>query len=294
LIGATLLQAKGAEAQMLCAYFLERYVEVLASGRVHNVEEENTTGPVKDVLFQAKTRSHTAFLDDYTTRTDRGRRLNVDGKHAVAISNEQRAAVIDLVTQWGAKQLQPAQYTVLDVAQRIAGVGSLGVSRYIVLVEGKGSPDHSNLLDIKEEAPSSLQPYLTLRQPQWSSEAERAVTVQRWVQWVPPALLTAVPLGDKWYVLRALQHDANKIKPDSLGGKIARLQDLVHVIAQVVASNQIQCAGQRGATDIYGLLQFAQATHWRQPLLDYAQHYVEQVKQDYHVFRDAYDQGAFA
>ena len=29
----------------------------------------------------------------------------------------------------------------LDVARRIAGTGSLGVERYAILVEGKGSPD---------------------------------------------------------------------------------------------------------------------------------------------------------
>jgi uncharacterized protein (DUF2252 family) len=57
---------------------------------------------------------------------------------------------------------------VLDIGRRIAGTGSLGVERYVVLVEGKGSPDRNYLLDIKEAKPSAMAPHLArlgIKQP---------------------------------------------------------------------------------------------------------------------------------
>ena len=47
------------------------------------------------------------------------------------------------------------------MGRRIAGTGSLGVGRFVVLVEGKGSPDGNYLLDIKEAKPSAMTPRLT-------------------------------------------------------------------------------------------------------------------------------------
>jgi uncharacterized protein (DUF2252 family) len=50
----------------------------------------------------------------------------------------------------------PAFFEVLDVAHRIAGTGSLGLERYVVLIEGKGSPNGNYLLDLKQSLASSL------------------------------------------------------------------------------------------------------------------------------------------
>ena len=62
---------------------------------------------------------------------------------------------------FAATQPNPKFFEVLDIACRIAGTGSLGVERFVVLVEGKGSPDGNYLLDIKEAKPSAMIPHLT-------------------------------------------------------------------------------------------------------------------------------------
>ncbi|MEO8797976.1 MAG: DUF2252 family protein, partial [Polyangiaceae bacterium] len=46
-------------------------------------------------------------------------------------------------------------FRVIDVAQRIAGTGSLGCLRFAILTEGKGGRDGSFLFDMKEEGASA-------------------------------------------------------------------------------------------------------------------------------------------
>src|SRR5262249_13341496 len=159
-----------------------------------------TRGIVHDLIFQVRTRNRAAFLDSRTTLANGQRSLLVDGKHALAATKAKRVAVSEFITQWGMRQIEPQFFRVLDVARRIAGVGSLGIERYVILVEGKGSPNRNFLLDLKAEPVSSLQPYLVLPQPHWQSAAERVVTIQRWVQTVPPALLMPVAFADKSFV----------------------------------------------------------------------------------------------
>ena len=47
-------------------------------------------------------------------------------------------------------------FRVIDVAHRIAGIGSIAFPRYVVLVEGRGSPDRNVLIDLKLAHPSSI------------------------------------------------------------------------------------------------------------------------------------------
>ena len=65
----------------------------------------------------------------------------------------------------GQQQPNPGFFHPLDAARRIAGTGSLGIARYVILVEGHGSPNLNYLLDLKAAIPSSLQPYLKHKQP---------------------------------------------------------------------------------------------------------------------------------
>lgn len=293
-VGAHALAMKESYANSICARFLATYTKRLARGRVRIVEEDQTKGIVHDLIFQVRTRNRTSFLDSRTTLTNGQRSLLVDGLHALPVTEEKRAAVSALITQWGMRQIDAQFFRVLDVARRIAGVGSLGIERYVILVEGKGSPNRNFLLDLKAEPGSSLQPYLTLSQPHWSSEAERVVSIQRWVQTVPPALLVPVSFDKKSFVLRELQPTDDKINSTLLNGKGARLEKLVKTLAKVTAWGQLRSAGRQGADAAYDFFGFASDSKWQKALLAYALHYTETVKKDYTEFCQAYDDGVFS
>ena len=291
LVGARTLNISEAKASMLGTYFLDTYAKELARGHVHLIQEDHSVGIVRDLLFHLKMRDRKAFLDTRTEQVGGVRKLRIDGKRALPISEAEREAVTSLMKKWAEKQLDPNFFSVLDVAHRVAGIGSLGVDRYVLLVEGKGSPDRNYLLDLKEECVSSLQPYLKLPQPHWNNQAERATAIQRWVQGVPPALLIALELNGKFYALRELQPQEDKINTEPLQGKLRRLEKLMGTVAQVVAWGQLRSAGRQGAAPAYDLMSFAQASGWKKALLKYAQAYSGRVEQDYREFCAAYDSG---
>jgi uncharacterized protein (DUF2252 family) len=251
------------------------------------------SGFVRDLHLQVKNRNRKAFLDARTVVTAQNRTLRIDGKHFTPASETERAEATAAVEHLAAKEPNPSFFKVLDVAHRIAGVGSLGVKRYVLLVEGKGSPNQNYLLDLKQALPSCLGPFLRLPQPKWTNQAERVVSIQQWTQVMPPALLSTVELGEEGYVMRELQPREDKVQVERLAAKLERWEEVVTVIAKVVAWDQLHGGGDHGSATARTLREFAQSMDWRAALLNYAQYYAAQVEEDYRTFCSAFDSGAF-
>jgi uncharacterized protein (DUF2252 family) len=195
--------------------------------------------------------------------------------------------VIQLLKTWSAKQPDPAFFSVLDVAHRMAGTGSLGRERYVILVEGKGSPNQNYLLDLKAASPSSLQPYVTLAQPPWSQEAERIITVQQRLQGMPPALLSAIEQDGRSYVLRELQPLEDRVEVGRSGGKLGRLKKVARTMGELTAWAQLRSSGRQGSDNADALIQFGKETQWQKAILNYAQAYAQQVEADHREFKEA-------
>ncbi|BCL77961.1 DUF2252 domain-containing protein [Ktedonobacteria bacterium brp13] len=293
-VSARMLNIKINHVPALCNLFIDDYRRELEKRRIRSIEEDKARGIVRDLLFQAKTRTQKTFLDRYTTEVDGKRTLHIDGEKLTPISKEQRQTITAHLESWSQQQIHPHFYRVLDIAHRIAGIGSLGVERYTILVEGKGSPDHNYLLDLKAETTSSLQPYLITPQPHWSSEAARTTIVQQHVQGVTPALLNALQLDGGTYVLREMHADEDKISTELIQNKESRLEKLLSSIAQILAWNHLRASGWQGAATWSDLIQFVRNSRWQEQLIEYVQSYAEHVEQDYSTFCSAYDTGAFS
>jgi uncharacterized protein (DUF2252 family) len=281
LVAARTLKIDPDDATALCQNFLTAYTATLAKGQAGMVNRDRATGLVRQLLQGLRKRKRKDFLAQRTEKVGKTRRLRIDGRRALPILEAKREEVMALLHDWATRQRKPAFYRVLDVANRVAGTGSLGLERYILLVEGKGSPNHNYLLDLKEAAPSSLQPYLTQPQPNWATEAERAVEIQQRVQWAAPALLSAVELEGKSYILRELQPLQDRVNLVDWGGKLSRLRKLIETMAQVTAWGQLQSGGRQNSAITDDLINFAHDPHWHIPLLDYAHSYAIQVEADY-------------
>src|SRR5664280_474168 len=201
-VAADNVTIRKSEAEGLCALFVESYASALALGKAYWVERDTAEGLVRSLLDGLRTRRRAAFLNTRTQFKGKKRLLRIDGTKALAATEPQRAAIVDFMAAFAQTQPQPAFYRVLDVARRIAGTGSLGVDRYAILVEGKGSPDGNYLLDLKQALPSVLASRVPSPQPHWATEAHRVVTIQRRLQAVSPAFLQPVFMADSAYVLR--------------------------------------------------------------------------------------------
>jgi uncharacterized protein (DUF2252 family) len=181
-VGAATLEVGKARAQRLCEAFVGAYADALALGKAYWVERDTATGLVHDLLDDLRHRDQAAFIGARTQLKGKKRRLIIDAKKTLAADADQRRRVLAFMRGFAKTQPVPSFYEVLDVARRIAGTGSLGVERYVILVRGKGSPDGNRLLDLKASAASSLLARLKVPQPRFASHAARIVAVQQRMQ----------------------------------------------------------------------------------------------------------------
>ena len=292
-VGAASLGFKKAQARSLCGIFLQAYVAALAGGKAYWIESETSRGIIRHLLLSLRERQRAHFLDTRTTLKRRRRVINVDGEKALAATDAQRTAVQIFMAQFAAEQAEPGFFEVLDVARRIAGTGSLGLDRYAVLVQGKGSPGGNYLLDLKACLPSSVALHVATPQPKWKSEAHRVVEVQRRMQAVPPAMLQPVRFNNAAYVLRELQPQEDRVTLDRSGSTMQEVGQAVGTMGQLVAWAQLRSAGRNGSATADALIDFALRTKWQGRLLDAASDCAARVTRDAATFNAAYDAGAF-
>ena len=288
--GADVLHASADEARAVARDCLNAYRAALLQGKAMWVERETAKGLIHDLLDGLQSRNRADFLDLRTLEKKNLRQLKVDGVKALPASEEERQKVVQFIKAFAVQQDNPDFYAVRDVARRIAGTGSLGVSRFVILVEGKGSPDENYLLDLKESKPSALLPALkrlNIAQPKWANEAQRAVAVQNRMQAVNHAFLVPVDFDGAAYILRGLQPSEDRVAIGDWGKKLPRLQEVVSTMGRLLAWDQIRSAGREGSACSDALISFAQGTGWVDSVLELAELMVKTTNQQWEEFRAA-------
>lgn len=277
----------------LSSAFLDAYSHALTRGKALWIEREIAKGLVGSLLDRARARRRKELLDRRTFLQNGHRRLNVDGTKALPATDAQRDQIVAFMADFGRSRELPSFFNVLDVARRIAGTGSLGVERYAILVEGKGSPDGNYLLDLKAALPSSLESHLSFAQPAWATQAERAVAVQRLMQVVPMAFLQPVHMSGQAYVLRALQPSEDRIAIDRTGLDRGSLADVIGAMGRIVAWAQLRSSGRQGSATADDLMVWGAKRKWKARLTAIAEDCAQQCQRDAVTFATAYDDGVF-
>lgn len=295
-VGAQTLGINPDEVTALCLSFLTTYANALVLGKSRWLERDTADGAIGKLLNSLRERRRVDFLDKRTERVGKQRQLRIDGKKALNASEKQRLKITNFIEKFAAQQPNPEFYKVLDVARRIAGTGSLGVERYAVLVEGKGSPESNFLLDLKQALPSSLARHvksLKIEQPQWQSDAHRVVTVQSRVQAVSMAFLQPVRVGKAAYVLRDLQpvEDRVVLSRDSLSKP--ELHQAINTMASLLAWAQLRSAGFHGSAIADTLSDFGRNPKWHKKLLSASADCAVLVTYDWANYAEAFDDGYF-
>lgn len=273
---------------LLGAYFQE-----LRHGSARWLERDTTVGPVHDLLATVSERKRVDFLDSRSAKKGKNRKLLIDDKKALAASKDQHAQVGEFMEKFAKTQKDPEFYEVLDVARRIAGNGSLGVDRFVVLVRGKGNPDNNYLLDLKQAVPSALTAALTLKQPAWANEAERVVAVTRRVQAVPVAFLHAVEMNGNDYVLRDLQPSADRVSFEEKGNEEHRLNELMLAIGRCTAWSHLRGSGRQGSAIADQLVAFGNDDSWQKVLRKASASCAENISTEWNIYSEAYDNKVF-
>src|SRR5271169_1591515 len=285
--GADSLNATRAEALAVCQNCLDSYRNALINGKPLWVERETSVGLVNALLTTLQGRERAAFLDKRTIRKNRYRSLILDGVKALPASDAQKKLVTEFMDNFASTQPDPKFYGVLDIGRRIAGTGSLGVERFVVLVEGKGSPDGNYLLDIKEAKPSALAPHLArlgIKQPTWPDEASRVISVQKRMQAIDHAFLQPVKLDGLPCILKGLQPSEDRVAIGDWGKKLDRLKGVVSIMGRILAWDQLRASGRSGSASADELIAYAQGSVWVKEMLDAATEMTKTTQQQWKAF----------
>jgi uncharacterized protein (DUF2252 family) len=301
---ATSLMLEGLEIKLkdstigiLADTMLGGYCATLRDGKARWIERSTATGMVRRLLRTVKDRTRRNLLDRATTGRRSGRKLTLDGTHRLGVRRADRLAVTAAIRAFAASDRRPPNHArgffrVLDVARRVAGTGSLGLLRYVVLIEGKGGPDGNYMLDVKEAAPSSLAPYLPIPQPRWPSEAARVVGIQHRAEAIAPSLLDFLTIQGKPYVLKELQPVTDRLMFDRRTTE-GSLAGALTAMASVTAWSHLRSGGRDGSATIDEWIAFARDPRWIRGVLAHARRARTQTLKDFAEYSAAYDAGAF-
>lgn len=282
-LAADPLNLDRSDADKLADLYLNSYTNTLSIGRIRSIVEDNAHGIVESLLKDLRKRKRIELLDERTELIKDCRQLRFDHEKTLNITPQQYHQIARTIDDWTKFQANPDFFEVLDIGFRVAGTGSLGLDRYLILVAGKGSPDNNYLLDFKQQPISALQSYLRA-QPQWQNQATRVMTVQQLAQSAPPALLAAIEFNDGSYLLRELQPTQDKITLKASKVDLLQLEKLIDTMAQTTAFVHLHGSGKSGAAIAQELIDFGHNLDWQQEVLIYARNYARQVEIDYQNF----------
>jgi uncharacterized protein (DUF2252 family) len=291
-IGAAEWGVSDEDSEALIERSLVAYSTELALGKPSWIERESARGTIKRLFAQVAGRSRSELLGRYTTRKGKRRRFVIDGRHLLPATADEREGVEQMIGAIGAAARDTEYFRVVDVARRIAGIGSIAFPRYVVLVEGRGSPDRNVLLDTKLAHPSAI---ATLRagQPVWQDDAARIVAVQRHSVVVAPAFLFSAEWNGKSFCVREMQPQEDRVRLHDWEKQPKKISEAIVSMASVAAWLHLRGGGWLGSAPIEQLSAFGRETSWRGAVLQLARDAADRTRQQYSEFSQAYDDGAF-
>ncbi|HTI49690.1 MAG TPA: DUF2252 family protein [Planctomycetaceae bacterium] len=229
------LQATGIALAYL-NHYREALLESASTGIAGEIAPGSSSGPVQELLSETARGSRKDFLDKFTDKGKHGQRrqLRIDHKHP-AVPEQVARPIREAVEAYGRKTPNPSAFEVLGVSGRLAGIGSLGVPRYLVLIEGEGSPDRNRLLDVKQVRTSSVAACAVGPQSVWTDEADRVVSAQLKLQAKPALGLAPLSVDGVPYRIREMIPEESRAKLDRLQKKPAELRSAVQTAGELTS-----------------------------------------------------------
>ncbi len=280
------------ERSRIIQQLLQQYKDMLLNNKAQNIEKATATGLIKNIIYKVNERKEKELVATRTNNKLKNARLLVNDR-LLAINKQERKILAESFTEWFSKT-HACGFKVTDAGFRIAGTGSIGVKRYLCLLENENNPQQKKLIDVKEALPSCILNYKKLIQPDWQNEADRVIKTQEMMQHVSPAFLSAFPFQKKWYVAKEIQPASDKIIIRRSAKQGSHLPKYVTDLGLLTASAQLRSSGRYHAATADELKAFAADESWIPLLTEWCLNYTEQVKNDYAVFYKAWKAGFFS
>jgi uncharacterized protein (DUF2252 family) len=176
-----------------------------------------------------------------------------------------------------------AGYTLIDLAHKVVGVGSVGLRAYVALLEGS-SPDDVLFLQLKQARRSVLGPYVHGEQAWHAHQGQRVVEYQQALQTVSDPLLGWTTVGDHQYYVRQFRDMKGAITVDGIDAEA--LADYAGVCGSLLAKGHARTSG---ASVIAGYVGHGDVLDTA--LCRFARAYADQTERDYAALLAAVDRG---
>ncbi|MFD0749246.1 DUF2252 domain-containing protein [Mucilaginibacter calamicampi] len=281
------------KALKMARLYLKTYSATLAKGKAISIEPRTAKGIVCDFLKAAERSTYKELLKKRTVSKRKTIMLSLADERHFKLDKHLRKALKAHINEWiKTSNDGPYNYEVRSAVFRLAGTGSIGVKRYLLLLKSTNTKNHYLLLDMKQARPSSAAPFVPVQQLAWDNEAARVIGVQQRLQNVPAALLSTTEFQGEAYILQELQ----PVK-DSIKFKLLRdYRDMYQVIddmAALTASAQLRSGGIQGSGTIDELMAFGKDQGWQEAVITYAQSYAETTGKYYQQFLKDFKAGNY-
>src|ERR1700741_2916091 len=174
-------------------------------------------------------------------------------------------------------------YTLLDVAHKVVGVGSVGRRAYVALLEGSSESDVV-FLQLKQARRSVLGRYVHGESAWHAHQGQRVVEYQQSLQTVSDPLLGWTTMDGLQYYVRQFRNMKGRIPLDAIDA--AALTDYAAVVGQLLAKGHARTSG---ASMIAGYM--GSSDRVDKALCKFARRYADQTEADHAALVAAVDRG---
>jgi uncharacterized protein (DUF2252 family) len=214
--------------------------------RLHRTASEKTLRrEIARSAKRARTRTSDRALPRFT-REHQGRRHIVDEPPLITHISEEDSELVAAALDEYLTTLAPhwrrvlGGYTLVDIAHKVVGVGSVGLRAYVALLEGS-SPDDVLFLQLKQARRSVLAKYVHGDSAWDAHQGQRVVEYQQALQTVSDPLLGWATVGERQYYVRQFRNMKGNIALDSIGP--AALADYSAIVGRLLAKGHARTSG---------------------------------------------------
>jgi uncharacterized protein (DUF2252 family) len=298
--GSSEVQCRAAVTSCVAAY--RREVRFLASeplllrsyqrldvDRLHETATEKALrGEITRAAKRARSRTGDRALPRFTTERN-GRHCIVDEPPLITRVKEAEADRIAVALDEYLTTLAPhwrrvlGGYTLVDVAHKVVGVGSVGLRAYVALLEGS-SPDDVVFLQLKQARRSVLARYVHGDSAWHAHQGQRVVEYQQALQTVSDPLLGWITVDGLQYYVRQFRNMKGTIPLDAIDA--AALTDYAGVVGHLLAKGHARTSG---ASMIAGYV--GSSDKLDKSLCHFARAYADQTEADHQALVKAVARG---
>jgi uncharacterized protein (DUF2252 family) len=131
-------------------------------------------------------------------------------------------------------------YTLVDIAHKVVGVGSVGLRAYVALLEGS-SPEDVVFLQLKQARRSVLARYVHGESAWHAHQGQRVVEYQQALQTVSDPLLGWTSVDGRQYYVRQFRNMKGTVALDAIDA--AALADYAGVVGHLLAKGHARTSG---------------------------------------------------